>query len=64
MAPAGGSIVTPVVVVEAAKSQPPAGLAPAVEPAGVPFGTTCLTTEIDPWQLPSASARSVAAAAV
>ena len=33
-------------------THPPAGVAPVIDPAGAVEGTTCLTTVIEPWQLP------------
>ena len=64
VAPDAGAMVTPVAVVVAPKVQPPAGVAPAIEPAGAVLGTTCLTTDTEPLQEPRASARSALPAAV
>ena len=55
--PLGGAIVTPLAAVVAPKVQPPAGVAPVIEPGGAVLGTTCLTTVTEPVQLPRARFR-------
>ena len=58
-----GAVKVTLVVPTPVKSQPPCGWAPATLPVAVVDGTTCLTTVIEPSQLPRARARKAAPAA-
>ncbi len=59
----GRAVKVTLVVPTPVKSQPPCGWAPATLPVAVVDGTTCLTTVIEPSQLPRARARKAAPAA-